>query len=188
MSVPMNIIERLRKKNRALLELRVGIVFIGLVCQIVGSFIVKQQAYYAKSLWFGILMAFAASAHMYRTLDRWLDSGQDASKMIFRGYLFRYVFVIFVLAVTMMTKVMDPMIIFMGYMSLKVAAYLQPFTHKLCNKFFSETDPIPTALPEEAETVGETRASQEETSQEEILEEELLQGTPPQEESLQKEP
>ena len=184
----MEIIERLRKKNRTLLELRVGIVFIGIVCQIVGSFIVKQQAYYAKSLWFGILMAFAASAHMYHTLERWLGFEQDASKMIVRGYLFRYVFVIFVLAVTMMTKVMDPMIIFMGYMSLKVAAYLQPFTHKLCNKLFHETDPIPTALPEDEEAIGEPTVSQKKTSQEENLKEQLLQRTSPQEERLQKEP
>ena len=157
----MEMIERLRKRNRTLLELQTGIVFIGIVCQIVGSFFAERQIYYAKSLWFGILMALAASAHMYRTLDRSLDFGQDASKMIFRGYLFRYVFLVFVLAVAMMTEVMNPLIIFMGYMSLKVAAFLQPVTHKLCNKLFHETDPIPTALPEEEETAGETKVSQE---------------------------
>lgn len=184
----MDIIERLRKRNRTLLELQAGIVFIGIVCQIAGSFIAKQQIYYAKSLWFGILMALAASAHMYRTLDRSLGFGQDASKMIFRGYMFRYMFLVFVLAVAMVTEVMNPLIIFMGYMSLKVAAYLQPFTHKLCNKLFHETDPIPTALAEDEETAGETTASQEKTSQEENLKEQLLQRTSPQEEHLQKEP
>lgn len=161
MSVPMEMIERLKKKNRTLLELQAGIVFIGIICQIVGSFIVKQQIYYAKSLWFGILMALAASAHMYRTLDRSLDFGQDASKMIFRGYLFRYVFLIVVLAIAMVTEVMNPLILFMGYMSLKVAAFLQPFTHKLCNKLFHETDPIPTALTEDEGSAGETKVSQE---------------------------
>jgi hypothetical protein len=34
-------------------------------------------------------------------------------------------------------------------MGMKVAAYVQPFTHKLCNKMFHETDPIPQAMPEE---------------------------------------
>ena len=34
-------------------------------------------------------------------------------------------------------------------MSLKVTAYIQPFTHKLCNMLFHETDPVPEALPEE---------------------------------------
>lgn len=151
----MRIIETLRKKNRTLLELQVGIVFVGAVCQGVGTFIVERQGYYAKSLWFGVLMALVASVHMYRTLDRGLDYGADASKIIFRGYLFRYAFLIFVLAVVMVTEVMNPLVLFMGYMSLKVAAFLQPFTHKLCNGFFHETDPVPVSLPDEEASGGE---------------------------------
>lgn len=154
----MKIIEILRKKNRTLLELQTGIVFIGIICQLVGAVIVERQAYYAKSLWFGILMALVASVHMYRTLDRGLDYGADASKIIFRGYLFRYAFLVFVLAVVMVTEVMNPLVLFMGYMSLKVAAFLQPFTHKLCNGFFHETDPVPAPLPEE-EVSGEEKSS-----------------------------
>lgn len=151
----MRIVEALRKKNRTLLELQVGIVLIGVVCQAAGAFIVERQGYYAKSLWFGILMAIAASVHMYRTLDRGLDYGADASKIIFRGYLFRYAFLIFVLAVVMVTGVMNPLVLFMGYMSLKVAAFLQPFTHKLCNGFFHETDPVPEPLPDGEVSGGE---------------------------------
>lgn len=118
----------------------------------------ERQAYYAKSLWFGVLMALTASVHMYRVLDRGLDYGADASKIIFRGYLFRYAFLIFVLAVVMVTEVMNPLVLFMGYMSLKVAAFLQPFTHKLCNGFFHETDPVPESLPVE-EVSGEEKSS-----------------------------
>lgn len=151
----MKIVEALRKKNRTLLELQTGIIFIGVICQFAGAFIVEHQGYYAKSLWFGILMALAASIHMYRTLDRGLDYGADASKVIFRGYLFRYAFLVFVLAVVMVTKVMNPLVLFMGYMSLKVAAFLQPFTHKLCNGVFHETDPVPVPLPEEEASGGE---------------------------------
>lgn len=151
----MKIVEILRKKNRTLLELQTGIVLIGVICQIVGAFIVERQGYYAKSLWFGVLMSLAASIHMYRTLDRGLDYGADASKIIFRGYLFRYAFLVFVLAVAMVTEVMNPLVLFMGYMSLKVAAFLQPFTHKVCNGFFHETDPVPVPLPDEEASGGE---------------------------------
>lgn len=135
--------------------MQTGIVFIGIICQLVGAVIVERQVYYAKSLWFGILMALVASVHMYRTLDRGLDFGADASKIIFRGYLFRYAFLVFVLAVVMVTEVMNPLVLFMGYMSLKVAAFLQPFTHKLYNAFFHETDPIPESLPDEDVSRGE---------------------------------
>ena len=59
------------------------------------------------------------------------------------------------------TDVMNPLIVFMGYMSLKVTAYLQPITHKLYNKLFHETDPEPQALPEEADNCGEEPDRQE---------------------------
>ena len=56
---------------------------------------------------------------------------------------------IIILAIIMLTEVLNPLVVFMGYMSLKVTALMQPITHKLCNKFFHETDPIPEPLAEE---------------------------------------
>ena len=50
----------------------------------------------------------------------------------------------------MKTEVMNPLIFFFSYViCMKVTAFLQPLTHKLCNKMFHETDPTPTAMPEE---------------------------------------
>ncbi len=145
----MKIIERLKKINRTLLEMHMGILFFGVCCQAAGAFAAERQGYYAASLWFGIAFALAASVHMYRTLDRAVASGPDASKLVTRGYLFRYGMIAFVLVVASVTEVLNPLVVFLGYMSLKVTAYLQPFTHKLCNRLFHETDPIPEALPEE---------------------------------------
>ncbi len=145
----MKITERLKKMNRTLLEMQAGMLFFGLVCQIAGVFFVDKQGYYAASLWFGIAFAFVASIHMYRTLDRALLFGADASKLVTRGYMFRYVVFAAALVLVALTEVMNPIIFFLGYMSLKVTAYLQPITHKLCNKLFHETDPVPEPLPEE---------------------------------------
>jgi len=145
----MRLIEALRKRNRTLLEMHLGMLFFGLVCQAAGMFLVQEKGYYAASLWFGIAFAFAASIHMYRTLDRALLCGADAPKLVTRGYVFRYVLFAAALVLVAMTEVMNPIVFFLGYMSLKVTAYLQPFTHKLCNKLFHETDPVPEALPEE---------------------------------------
>ena len=147
----MGIIENLKKRNRTLLEMHIGILFFGVLCQIVGVFFAQDLWYYAKSLWFGIFFAIVASIHMYKTLDRALWYGDDASKLVVRGYMFRYLMVIVILAVIAITEVMNPLIVFLGYMSLKVTAYLQPITHKLCNKIFHETDPIPEALGEDCE-------------------------------------
>lgn len=137
----MKLIYNLKKKNRTVLEMEMGIFFCGLVCQAAGAFLVSRQGYYAVSLWFGILLAAAAVLHMYHTLDRALDFEEgQAAKLISRGYIIRYSILTVCILVIIFTGVMNPLIVFMAYMSLKVTAYLQPFTHKLCNRIFHETD------------------------------------------------
>ena len=97
---------------------------------------------------------------MCRTLDRALLCGSDASGIVTRGYLFRYFLVAAVLVVIAVTGVMEPLVFFLGYMSLKVTAYLQPITHKLCNKLFHEVDPEPVPEEELAAQEGEIPAEQ----------------------------
>ena len=156
----MKMIETARKMNRTLLEMHIGMVFFGLVCQAVGALIVSDQREYALSLWFGVAFAVAGSIHMCRTLDRALLCGSDASGIVTRGYLFRYFLLAAVLVVIAVTGVMEPLVFFLGYMSLKVTAYLQPITHKLCNKLFHEVDPEPVPEEELAAQEGEIPAEQ----------------------------
>lgn len=129
--------------------MHIGMAFFGIVCQAAGFVFAADQKGYALALWFGIAFAFAGSIHMFRTLDRALYCGQDASGIVTKGYVFRYVLFALALFLVAMTKVMNPLIFFLGYMSLKVTAYMQPLTHKLCNKLFHETDPVPEPLVEE---------------------------------------
>lgn len=142
-------IEKLRKVNRALLELCLGILFIGLLCQLIGMWFVADKLLYTAALWLGIILALITVGHMYRTLDRALDMGADATKAVAKANLVRYGCIVVVFGIVLATGVLNPLITFMGLMSLKVAAYIQPFTHKLCNKFFHEVDPIPQPLSEE---------------------------------------
>ncbi len=142
-------IEKLRKVNRALLELYLGIIFIGLMCQFIGMWFVSDKLLYTVALWLGVILALITVMHMYRTLDRALDLGADATKAVTKANLVRYGCIVVVFGIVLATGVLNPLITFMGLMSLKVAAYLQPFTHKLCNKFFHEVDPVPQLLPEE---------------------------------------
>lgn len=129
--------------------MHIGMFFFGICCQIAGALIVEGQGRYACSLWFGVAFAFAASIHMYRTLERAMASGTDASGLVTRGYLFRYGMIAIVLILVSLTEILNPLVVFLGYMSLKVTAYIQPLTHKLCNMLFHETDPVPEAMPEE---------------------------------------
>lgn len=156
----MRMLEAAKKMNRTLLEMHIGMIFFGLLCQAAGALAAQDQKSYALSLWFGVAFAIAGSIHMCRTLDRALLCGADASGMVTRGYLFRYFLLAVVLVVIAVTKVMDPLVFFLGYMSLKVTAYLQPITHKLCNKLFREEDPVPLSEEESAAQEGEIPAGQ----------------------------
>lgn len=143
--------ETLKKANRTLLEMWTGILLIGIICQIVGAFFVKDQLFYAESLWFGILLSLTSTVHIYRALDRALDFDEKtATKMIFKSYMTRYVMLAIILVIVAATRVLNFLVVLMAYMSLKVTALIQPLTHKVYNKLFHEEDPI--ALPMEEQT------------------------------------
>ena len=121
-----------------------GIIILGMVMWVVGTAFFGGRLMYAKSLWFGILLAIVSTVHIYRTLDRGLDLDEKhAQKAIFNGYLTRYVIIIIIMAIIMVTGVLNPLIVFMAYMSLKVTAFIQPITNKFYIKFFNETDLVP---------------------------------------------
>ena len=146
------IIDALKQKNRIVLEMDIGILAWGILCQLVGAFLAKDQGMYARSLWFGIAFALVNTLQMYRSLDRALDFDEKtARRMMGQSYGIRYISFMLFLGVIMITGIMDALVVFLAYMGMKVAAFLQPFTHKLCNKVFHETDPVPQAMPEEEE-------------------------------------
>ena len=125
----------LTKINRTLLEMQIGIVFVGIVLSgQPGAFFVKNQGLYAGSSLVGIALAMVSAFHMYRSLDRAIENEETARKRIFTAYPTRYVLFAFILFMIMITGVLNPLVVFMGYMSLKVTAFLQPVTHKLCIK------------------------------------------------------
>lgn len=135
--------------------MHLGQLFFGAACQLAGVFFVKRQLMFALSLWIGVAFSMAGVLHMARTLDRALPLGEAAAKIISRGYLFRYAVLLFVMAVTALTGSLNPLVVFLGYMSMKVTAYMQPFTHKVLNRLFRETDPVPEPLPEDAPGEGQ---------------------------------
>lgn len=142
----MKIIEAIKRTDRTLLEMHIGQLFFGSLCQLFGLFFVSRQGHYAAGLWFGIACSMVAAVHMARTLDRALLMGDGAAKVITRGYIFRYLMFIVFLVIVSVTGVMHPLTVFLGYMSLKVTAYIQPFTHKLLNRLLHETDPVPEPM------------------------------------------
>ena len=147
------LLETLRRMNRTVLEMELGILAFGILFQLLSLPFPGARLARAVSLLLGSAMAAAAVIHMYRTLDKALDNDEGgAQKAIYKGYVTRYVLVIVIILIAVYTKWLEPLMIFLAYMSLKFTAYLQPLTHKICNKIFHETDPEPRP---EAEVMAE---------------------------------
>ena len=58
-------INRLREMNRALLELDLGILFCGAVCQLVGIWFAGHKGMYGAALWLGILEDMGTPAETF---------------------------------------------------------------------------------------------------------------------------
>lgn len=131
--------EKIAGVNKTLLELICGILVYGCICQAAGLFFANNKFSYSFGLWIGIITAVAAAVHMWWSLDRALDFDENtASKKIQMQSIVRYIGIVIVMGITMVSGVTNPLAAFLGIMGLKVAAYIQPFTHKLLIRFFKK--------------------------------------------------
>lgn len=120
-----------RKGNDTLKELFIGIAVSGLLFQAVIVWFVKDRLSFTVGLWIGTALAAFLAWHMWRAIDRALDQGETGAQKLMRTqFAVRYGVIIVVLGVLMCTEAANPLSAFLGVMTLKVAAYLQPVTHK----------------------------------------------------------
>ena len=134
--------EKIADVNKTLLELLAGIFVYGIICQVVGFVLVEDRFSYSTGLWIGIITAIAAAIHIWKSLDRALDFDEGtAGKKMQAQSVIRYVIIVIIMGLTMINGVTNPLAAFLGIMGLKVAAYLQPFTHKLLIRFFRGQKP-----------------------------------------------
>lgn len=133
--------EKKDKQPNTLFELSAGIVLWGIICQLIGVWFTADKLGYSQGLAIGTVLAVLSGIHMWRALDKALDfSGDAASKMIVRSSIIRYLVIVAVLAVIMISGAANPLSAFLGLMGLKVSAYIQPFTHKLFATFYKKKD------------------------------------------------
>ena len=123
---------RLRKLNDALPALILGIFLWGVFWQLAGVWFVTDKLGCSIGLWIGVLIVVGMSIHMAWSLDIAVDCGEKgAASIMTKHNMIRYAVVVVVLGAVMVTGIANPLTAFLGIMGLKVAAYLQPFTHKL---------------------------------------------------------
>lgn len=123
---------RLRKINTALPGLLLGIILFGIICQILVFFLVEDKANYSIGLWVGVLTAIFMAFHMAVTLNAAVERDvKGAQAAATRQNIIRYLVVVIILGVLMLTGIGNPLAAFAGVMGLKVSAYLQPLFARL---------------------------------------------------------
>lgn len=128
-------IKKLSNINSALPGLLAGIVLFGAASQLVGVFLVTEKANYSIGLWIGVLVAIFMSFHMAFSLNNAVDMGEKgAQTAVTRQNIIRYLIVVLILGILMITEVGNPIAAFVGVMGLKVSAYLYPIVQKLSHK------------------------------------------------------
>lgn len=121
--------------NRALPGLLGGIVLFGAASQLVGIFLVTEKANYSIGLWIGVLVAIFMAVHMALSLNNAVEQDvKGAQVAATRQNIIRYLIVVFILGILMVTEIGNPIAAFVGVMGLKVSAYLQPIFQKLSHK------------------------------------------------------
>lgn len=126
----------IKKINETLLELMMGIFFCGVVFQVSLVWVTDHKIAYSLGLWLGIVAAWLMAFNMWRTLDKAIDLGEAGAMKMLRVYaIIRYLAAVVFLGGTMlMSGYINPLAAFLGLISLKVAAYIQPITHKVIKK------------------------------------------------------
>lgn len=117
------------------MEMWVGTVLFGTLCQVSVVWFLKDKAGYSIGLWLGIVAALIAILHLSISLDKALDLGEGGAKkhMVIQN-LVRYFVLIIFLVVLMITDFANPLAAFLGLMGVKAGAYLQPFIHTVIGK------------------------------------------------------
>lgn len=128
-------INRIKKINTALPRLLFGILLVGILCQAVGIFLVEDKADYSVGLWIGVLTAIFMAFHMAVTLNSAVERDvKGAQAVVTKQSIIRYLVVVVILGMLMLTRIGNPLAAFAGVMGVKVSAYLQPLFARLSHK------------------------------------------------------
>ena len=123
-----------KRIDSTLFDLCLGIILYGVVFQLVLLVFSKEKAY-SLGLWIGIMLAAAGAVHMWWSLDRSMgQAAKQAAKTISTNNLIRYLVLVIVTFILIYTDFANPILMFCGYMGMKVSAYLNPWLCKIRSK------------------------------------------------------
>ena len=122
------------KANGTLKEMLCGMLVYGIVGQL-GILLFFREAGVSLGWWIGVITAMGCVYQMWWSLDRALDLPEsEASKKMISYSMIRYVAIVVIMAVVMITEIANPLAAVFGVFALKAGAYLQPLMHKLFDR------------------------------------------------------
>lgn len=147
--------KRITQINRTLFELETGILIFGVVCQLL-ILLIGNRPGYSLGLWIGIVTAMLGACHMWWSLDRALDLPEKAAvRSMSTHNIIRYLVFVLVVGAAAVTQIANPLLIFLGIMSIKVSAYMHFLTKKISIRIYGEE--ILPPLVEEEPAEGQDR-------------------------------
>lgn len=136
-------IEKMFKRlNDALPGLLLGILFYGVLAELVGVWFVADKLRYTSGLIIGIVLACGMAVNIAVVLQDAVDiyGESGARAKIVAKSVFRYAIVVIVFFLMMKFNLGNIYSAFIGVLGLKISAYLQPFTHRAIQKIQGRGD------------------------------------------------
>ncbi|MCQ2517997.1 MAG: ATP synthase subunit I [Lachnospiraceae bacterium] len=132
-----------------LYELWIGTVFWNLVILAVGIWLVKDKFTFVMGLALGCVTAMVIAGHMASSISKMLSSNVNVppKKGLPISSLIRYGIVALVLIVACFSPYADPIATFIGIISLKLSAYINPLIGRITGKVLGWShEPSPEAI------------------------------------------
>lgn len=116
-------------------ELVFGVLVCTAVMEIVILGFVPDKTSCSLGLLIGMITAIAMTIHMDLSIEKMVGMGEeDARKGSINGYAVRTVCLIVILLLVALTEQANLLACICGVFTLKVAAYLQPITHRIIRR------------------------------------------------------
>jgi len=123
------------KKNRTLQELLIGISLFGVICEVLLLIFTKNRLYNSIGLITGIIISLFCAVHMAWGIDIAVMLDEKSSIAFTRKYtVIRYLIMCAALVAIGAFDIGSPVTLILGYMALKMGAYINPVIHKIITK------------------------------------------------------
>ncbi|MDY3918663.1 MAG: ATP synthase subunit I [Candidatus Limivivens sp.] len=131
----ISIREKIERLHPVLKEVLAGILLTGVIFQISLMWLVDSKLYFTTGLWLGTAVSVFRICHMYYGINEALDmTAKDAESYSRKMAALRFVVTVAVFAGIYFLHLGNLVAVFLGMMTLKAAAYLQPLLHMAFEK------------------------------------------------------